>query len=204
MSIEKTSENGSYRIEGFRAEHFSLWNTGLLMDLYRDLSDENYLNIRYQISPQHDYLPETDILVEDYQMLGNGWEGSLGYRHMNFDEGDVDIGRLGIGRYWKNWYGRGVYETIEKGANHSNFYSLILRRYLENSDNYFELSMGTGKEITEVSASNPARTIRTQSFGLEYQFFVNDRTGFDFNFNYVEPDGQATRRSFEVSYLRRW
>ncbi len=203
-SLQRNTKFGSYRFEAFRAQHFSVWNTGLLADIYRDLFPSNYVNVRFQVSPEADFLPQTDLLIEDYQMLGSGWEGSLGYRIMNFENTDVDIGKIGLGRYWGNWYGRGVYRRIIKPSATGNVYSLSLRRYLGNSDNYFEVRGSTGEELVEASSRNPALTLQTQSVGATYHFFVNNHSGFEFNFDYVDPDRQALRRAFEINYIRRW
>jgi YaiO family outer membrane protein len=204
VSVEKTMESASLTLEAFRARHFNTWNTGLVLDTYLDLDNERYLNLRYQVSTEHDFLPRHDMLIEGYQPFGFGWEGSLGVRRMNFDNNDVDIVKLGLARYWGDWYGRYVIRDITNNTSNGLFNSLILRRYLNGSENFVELRGGQGEEVVEVSRSNPAGTIDTESFGARCQFYLDQTNGFDLSVNYVGPDGQAIRRSATIQYLRRW
>lgn len=203
-SIKKNLDFGSLTMGAFRAEHFNTWNTGILMDGYFDLPGSRYLNLRYQVSPEHDFLPKNDVLVEGYQPFGSGWEGSLGFRAMDFDNSDVRILKVGLARYWGNFYGRYVIRDISNETSDGLFNSLSLRWYINGPDHFVGLRGGVGEEVIEISPSNPAGTVETETIGARYQVFLDETNGFDLSVNYVGPDGQAIRRSVSVDYLRRW
>lgn len=204
VSLQKDFDPGTVKLEVFQAKHFNTWNTGILLDTYWDLSSGRYINLRYQTSPQGDFLAKSDIMAEIYQPFGHVWEGSLGFRTMNFNGNQVNIRKVGLARYWGSWYGRWVIRDIANNTSSGIFHTLNLRRYLDGSDEFVGIRGGIGEGVVEVSRSNPAGTIDTLTLGARYQFYFNEKNGFDLSVGYVGPDGQALRRSVTIEYLHRW
>ena len=164
------------------------------------------MNGTYRHSPEHDFLPRHDGRLELFQGFGSGFEGSLNARFMNFDAVDVDIYGLSLGRYWNDWYVRGNLSRSQDTRNsQGTFGQLTVRNYYRvNNDDYWEGSVGLGKDQVNVGPTRQSLTQTTESFTLLWHRYWTRKWGTELSYRYTGPDRSATRQRVSVLVLRRW
>lgn len=123
----------------------------LEVDAYPNLKKGTYLYLNGGYA-KNNVFPYTRFGLELYQKLPKSFEASVGFRYMNFeqkslielDSTKVLIYTATLGKYIGNYWisGRTFITPGDKGFSKS--FIFILRRYLEDADNYLSLSVGTG------------------------------------------------------------
>ncbi|MEW6238547.1 MAG: YaiO family outer membrane beta-barrel protein [Candidatus Omnitrophota bacterium] len=202
-SVKRKFSNGVLGIEGFQAQRFSEIDEGAAIDGYLDLWREAYGNLRLQIVPGADFMPQTDALLELYQDVGGGWEISGNYRLMDYSNDDINIYGFSIGKYLDDWYIRGRLNFTPKRDNVFVSGALSLRRYF-GEDNFLELGGGLGEEIVTLGAGPLIEGRKTKSISLKGQKYFLPHWGVALIYEFYEIDRAWNYHSVSVEILTRW
>jgi len=123
------------------------------VDAYVDVGENSYLYLNLGYSSSH-LFPDYRYGAEYWHNFPNGWEGSLGFRLLDFDTSNVWIytGSIAkyLGNYWISW--RPNYVDKDDGSSFSN--GLAVRRYLGGRFEYAELSASGGVSNEDNLPSN--------------------------------------------------
>ncbi|MCP3981098.1 MAG: YaiO family outer membrane beta-barrel protein [bacterium] len=163
------------------------------VDAYPRVAPDSYLFLNAGVSST-DLFPELRYSAEFYHNFERGYEGSAGFRRLEFDSSDVMIytgtAAKYMGRYWLAL--RPNYVTKDDGNSTSG--SLALRRFFGGRYEYAELVVGGGTEsqddfITQTEDSLDSFKVRFElrrrvsdrmilkgNAGVRSQEFLNDRT----------------------------
>jgi YaiO family outer membrane protein len=141
----------SHKFQGFgsvvfrvnRADRFDREGFQYEIDAYPKLAPGLYMYLNAGVSSDS-LFPDQRYGAQIYKSLGNGWEASLGFRYLKFNDSTV-IYTGSIGRYWGNYYltftPYVVPDEID-GASASG--ALELRYYRTSGDDYWAFRGGYG------------------------------------------------------------
>lgn len=206
LRIGHHTEEHTVLFEYDRMGRFDRWNDQYGLDIYHDLWERAHLNATYRRSPQHEFLPRDDARIELFQGFGQGFEGSLNLRTMRFDNLEVDLYGASLGFYRGNWYLRGNLTRSLDTRNTSGLYGQLTTRhyYRGTSDDYWEISVGSGKDQIDESPGRQAVTRTTETFSLFWQRYWTPLWGTELSYDYTGPEDSVTRQTISFMLLRRW
>jgi len=189
------------------ASRFGRRDAGGFADVYHTLWRRAYGNVRVQVLPGADVLPVTDVGVEIFQGLAGGWEPSVGYRFMTFENTDVHITSASAARFLGPWYSRVRLSHATSGnlADGSLSAAGLLRRYLVTDDatQFVEAGAGVGGEA--VTTGVGAIDVRRTSFvTVSGQRYVRRTLGLGATITHATFEGIPRRTGASVSLLARW
>jgi len=128
--------------------------------------------------------PDWRASAEWFQGFGDGFEGSLGYRRLAFDD-DVDLFTASLGKYLGNWLVHGRVYVPEDDVS----FQALARRYFGDRGSYLGLRAGAGREeirtaVDVVTLDDHAlvaegRFVSAQRWTLTGRAGVNDLGGDD-------------------------
>lgn len=162
------------------------------LDAYPAIAKGIYMYFSTAFSNRKNF-PYSRFSMEPYFKLPSGFEMSLGFRYLNFDDKRIvtfDSSKVliytgTIGKYYGNyWFSLRPY-LIHGKEKWSKSLNLTIRRYLSDADSYFSLVVGTGISPDEQEfAINPGYYLKSNKISLEYQqkiayrIILDGRTGF--------------------------
>ena len=153
------------------------------LDLHPKFSKtfHGYLNYGYSQSPIY---PNHRFGADIYVNLPKSLEVSMGMRYLDFGKSNAQIITGSVGLYKGNYYfSLRPYITPPKDKEGIGFSgSLLVRRYLRDSENYLGINavVGYAPELKQLSLDNVLLAenllyIKSQQLILEYQFKIKDR-----------------------------
>ena len=202
--VRRTFSRGSLAFESIRTRRFSMWDEAAALDGYLDLWPRAYGNLRLQVTSDADVLPRSDYAVEIFQGLGDGWEISGNYRHMDYPNDNVDIYGVSLGKYVGDWYLRGRTSFLHERGSFISSHGFFARRYLKTVDDFLEVGGGRGKELVTIGAGPRIETHRTHFFTLRMQKFLSPRLGFTVAADYNDQEDLPVGRGFSFGIITRW
>lgn len=178
FSVKRDFSKNTVIINLFNTKRFNKADAGFNLDLYQELWNRSYGNVKLQIVPKARVSPASDVFFEIYQGFGRGWELSANYRNMNFSDTSVDIYGISIGKNINDWYLRNRSSLIpkEEGLDFSSF--IFSRKYLNTVDDYFEVGFGQGWENEFSPIKNKVVLRQKTTLLLKYQIFLTPLMGF--------------------------
>ena len=125
-----------------------------------------YLNAGYSSSSIY---PRYRFGGEIYQGFRAGVDASIGMRHLRFPSGNVNIYTGSIGKYYGNYWisFRPFITPSDTGTSHSGI--VLIRRYLEDADNYVTLSLSAGTSPDERYTTFDQFRLKSQSAGFDFR-----------------------------------
>lgn len=174
----KNSVSGSFEYESFRGDSTDSWELAVVeyshkfqgfgsvvfrvnrgdrfdregfqyeIDAYPKLAPGLYMYLNVGVSGD-DLFPDQRYGAQIYKSLGNGWEASLGFRYLKFDDSTM-IYTGSVGRYWGNWYATLTpYVVPDEIDGTSASGALELRYYRTSGDDYwaFRGSYGNAPDV---------------------------------------------------------
>ncbi|MBA4405925.1 hypothetical protein C0389_01490 [bacterium] len=149
------------------ARRFEENGTQFEVDMYPRFGDGiySYLNFGYS---KDDIFPSQRYGASLYLSLPWSFEIDGGFRILKYSS-DIWIYTAALGKYIGNyWFSLRTFITpqVEK-ASHS--YSLLMRYYPSDADNYFSLTIGTGISPEESSVDLLGNWLKSDKIGLAYQ-----------------------------------
>jgi YaiO family outer membrane protein len=162
------------------------------LDAYPVIAKGIYMYFSTAFSNKKNF-PYSRLSMEPYFKLPSGFEMSLGFRYLNFDNNSIvtlDSNKVliytgTIGKYSGNyWFSVRPY-LIRGEEKWSKSVNLTVRRYLSDADSYLSLVVGTGISPDEREfAIDPGYYLKSSKISLEYQqkiayrLILDGRTGF--------------------------
>ncbi|GAB3100307.1 YaiO family outer membrane beta-barrel protein [Lysobacter terrae] len=207
VALRRKFDGGSLALEMLRAHRFDQHDTAWALDGYVNLWARAYANVRYQRGPSGDLFPENAWRAELFQGVGNGWELSGSYDHLEFGGADTDMYGLGVGRYFGNFYAR--YRALHVpgvGSGSLSHRGQLRWYYAGNADDYFEVSAGHGRSHEREFGGGFDRVVADShsSFGLTYVKFFAPRWGFKLGADFANDVDGFDERSVTATLYTRW
>ena len=170
LSYGRKTKLGSVIARVNYARRFGIQGLQYELDAYPKISENNYGYLNYGFSVNK-LFPDNRYGAELYHNFPHAYEGSLGFRLLDFGSSKVDIYTATIGKYISNyWISFRTFVTPDReGTSISG--SLSLRLYFGDSEDYFGLKAGYG--VSPDDRRNPLKseenlTLKTNSLKLEY------------------------------------
>lgn len=155
-----------------------------------------YLDLNY--STPANSLPRTSWLLEIYQHLYDGLEGSLGYWRMHFRTTNVSVYLGSLGYYFKDYYFslRGYYTPEETGKN---FSWVVQGRKYFGPENYFYLSFGSGSRPFEITNLGDLIFIKSLLFGGGFNFYFMTHWKLEGHFSLIKEKDDPHRTTVSLT-----
>jgi YaiO family outer membrane protein len=204
VALRRKFDRGSLALEMLRADRFGNHGSAWALDGYVSLWDRAYANVRYQHGG--DLFADNAWRAELFQGVGNGWELSGSYDHMEFGGSDTDMYGVGVGRYWGNFYARYRMLHVPGVGSGSLSHRAQLRYYYAgNADDYFEVSAGHGRSH-ELANSGFDRVVGSShsSYGASYVNYFTPHWGFKVGVGFANDVDGFDERSISASLYSRW
>jgi YaiO family outer membrane protein len=204
VSLRRKFDRGSLALEMLRGHRFDTHDTAWALDGYVTLWDRAYANLRYQRGPSGDLFPEHAWRGELFQGVGQGWELSGSYDHLQFDGSDTDMYGVGVGRYVGNFYAR--YRALYvSGSGNLSHRGQLRYYYAGNADDYFEVSAGYGRSH-EAETGGFDRVVGSDhsSVGVTYVKFFRPKWGLKLGADYANDVDGFDERSITAALYTRW
>jgi YaiO family outer membrane protein len=135
------------------ADRFHDTGTQYEIDAYPEVGENGYAYLNFGVSSSR-LFPDYRYGAEYFHSLPKGWEGSLGFRMLDFDTNNVWIytGTIAkyLGNYWIAW--RPNYVDKDDGSSFSN--GVAARRYFGSRWEYAEISASGGVSNEDNLPSN--------------------------------------------------
>lgn len=160
LQVARRFTGGSIGVGVTEVRRFDRRDGAWSVDVYRALWSGAHGNVRAQVAREGVVLPASDVSAELYQALGSGWEPSVGFRRLGYDD-PVFLSSLSLGKYvGDRWYGRVRGTMAERGGGGGGtFGSALLRRYLGSSREFLELSAGGGEEAVTAGVTSSGSVV---------------------------------------------
>jgi YaiO family outer membrane protein len=206
VALRRKFDRGSLALEMLRAQRFGEHDTAWALDGYASLWQRAYANVRYQRGPDGGLFPDNAWRMELFQGVGQGWELSGSYDHLEFGGADTDMYGVGVGRYFGNFYAR--YRLLHVpgvGSGSLDHRAQLRWYYAGNADDYFELSGGHGRSH-ELDAGGFDRVVADShsSFGASYVKFFAPHWGFKLGAGVANDVDGFDERSVTATLYSRW
>ena len=179
---------GSVMFKYYRARHFGSDGDQFELYAFPKLRDGTWGEVALAASPEGDLYPHYRIQLDLYQSLGSGWEASLGFRHLGFDDSvQIFVGTLT--KYRGDWMliGRTFVTPDEAGVSVS--FHGALRHYFRDGTSYFGLRYGYGASREEINNVNDLEiaTLASHSVGADVDLGLGSMSiGLNGAFHYGE------------------
>ncbi|GAB3344649.1 YaiO family outer membrane beta-barrel protein [Lysobacter tyrosinilyticus] len=205
-SLRRKFERGSLALEMLRAHRFGEHDTAWALDGYASLWERAYANVRYQRGPDDGLFPNNAWRVELFQGVGQGWELSGSYDHLEFDGSDTDMYGVGVGRYWGDFYAR--YRALHVpgvGSGSLNHRGQLRWYYAGNADDYFEASISHGRSH-ELDTTGFDRVVDSShsSYSVSYVKFFAPQWGVKLGAGFANDVDGFDERSVSAMLYSRW
>lgn len=153
-----------------RAERGEDDGTELALEAYPRFGSRTYALLSAAAASGDPVYPDWRLGLEIYHGFAGGWEGSLGYRRLEFDDG-VDLATASLGHYVGNWLFSGrVYVTEDDTAVQG-----IARRYFGEGRQYVGLRIARGSARSEVRTDIDLAAFDSTEAAVEGRFHLGSR-----------------------------
>ena len=177
-------------------------------DAYPKISENNYGYLNYGFSCDG-LFPSNRYGAEWYHNFPHAFEGSVGFRLLDFGSSGVDIYTATLGKYVGNyWISLRSYVTPDNdGTSVSG--ALSARRYFSDSENYIGLKLSYGvspDDNRKPIDSEKNLTLKTRSVKVEYNHIFNKRwivsAGFNVGNEQLQPGDYSGYYTFDIGFSR--
>ena len=169
------------------ARRFGIDDNQLELEAYPRIRPGTYAWVDAGWSPQANLYPHYRLGFDIYQSLPAGWEISLGYRRLGFDD-PVNIYVGSLGKYWRSWLFSGRVFVTPGVAGTSTTYSVAARQYFRDGLGYYGFRYGWGRSPEEIRDLNTLAILHSQTLGAELAFPLPRGWEIDGRVSYGEED----------------
>lgn len=203
-SFKREFEPGTLILKVLRTRRFGNWDQALVLDSYIDIWLGAYANLTYQQSVNRKFLPSNTVRLEIYQGFLHGWEVSGSYGHMNFPTTKVDLYSLLTAKYAGPWYIRTRVLWVPLSNKPSLSYTLSVRRYLGNVDDFIDAHYGWSTVQENINSIEDLSRIQTQSLLIRIEKTLLKDIIFLFQYSLrAEKDSYSTQ-AISLGTIYRW
>jgi YaiO family outer membrane protein len=165
LSLRAPTPVGSIIGTETRADQFSLASYQTNLEFYPHFRPGTYGYLEFGYSADGNLYPGYRGSADLFQSIGNGFEVSGGYRHLQFSSG-VDIYAFAIAKYRGNWLftARGFLTPGDPGPSGTALFSA--RRFLgsEGRHDYLEFRFSQGASPALANTIGEVQTLASSSF----------------------------------------
>jgi YaiO family outer membrane protein len=198
---------GSISFKASAADRYQSQDTQYEIDAYPRLWEGGYAELNMGASSGH-LFPNTRQGAEIFTALGNGYEASLGVRHMAFANSAVTIYTGSFSKYVGDYLFTLRPYLTPSNIGTSRSVGIKLTRYFSDADRYVRLSASTGKSPEERTFPPNIVTLRSHALGIEGQWSPKKATFISPSFSHERQElaffpGQyvgVDKLSFSLSY----
>jgi YaiO family outer membrane protein len=168
LSLKRRLGFGSLLFKYYRARHFGFDGDQFELHAFPRLRDGTWLELAAAASPQGDLYPSWRLQADLYQSLGRGFEASLGFRHLGFDD-SVQIVVATLSKYHGDWMLLArTFVTPDEAGVSASFHGAV-RRYFRDGSSYLGLRYGYGASREEINNANDLEiaTLASHSVGAD-------------------------------------
>ncbi len=202
--LERRFDGGALLVEGFRSRRFGEWDAGAVGEAYVELGSRTYLHARGQVVPDALALPTSDVRLELFQGVGDGWEVSASGRRMAVRSEDIWVYGASTAKYLGSWYLRGRADVSSSTGGEALYVTGAARRYLTGVEGLVELSAGTGREVADVAAGPVVDLRDGSSVALRLEAFPRHALGLGAGVSWATLDGVPDRIGGRLGLIYRW
>ncbi len=169
------------------ASRFSIQGTMFEIESYPKIRKGTYSYLALASSGSSIY-PETKAGLEIFQELPKAYEASLGMRYLRVPEERISVFTASIGKYaGNNWINARTFITPQT-ASLSKSWSLVLRHYLADPDEYWELNGGAGEVPDENLGAEEISYLGARRLELTLQKKLRQRTLIQVRLNFLNQE----------------
>jgi YaiO family outer membrane protein len=153
-----------------RAERGADEGLEISVEAYPRINPKTYAWIQAAVSDDSTVYPDWRFGAELYQTFGTFWEGSLGYRRLEFDDG-VDLVTASLGRYVGSWLV--VSRVYVSDADTS--VQLAARRYSGDGRQFIGVRAARGSAREQIRTDIDLAAFDSTELALESRFVFGER-----------------------------
>lgn len=151
-----------------QARRFATTGNQFEIDSYPSLREGTYMYLNTGYSSDSIF-PKYRFGAEIYQSFGQGWEGSLGFRRLIFQNSNITLGTATVGKYIGNYYYLLRINTVPDELADSNSFTLQVRKYFGDTD-YLAFSVGSGKSLSQIASDDRVFILNSKKAAIDAEF----------------------------------
>ncbi|MCH7732810.1 MAG: YaiO family outer membrane beta-barrel protein [Candidatus Marinimicrobia bacterium] len=203
-SLKREFKSGTLILKGLRTRRFGEWDRALVIDSYLDAWTGAYANITYQHAINRQFLPTNTFRLEIYQGFASSWEVSGTYGRMNFPKTKVNLYSLLLAKYAGPWYIRSRVLLVPLPDKSSQSYSLSVRRYLGNVDDFIDAVYGWSTVQENIKTVDDLTHVQSQSFLIRFEKKLIENIIVTAQYSTRSEKNSYTTQSINVGTTYRW
>ena len=195
---------GALALEYIRADRFGETDAAFRPDLHVNLWRRASANVSWQRSPGSNFLARSDLYVELFQAIPDGWVPSLFYRRMKFPDLNADFFGVGMQKYTRNWYTRFRFAVVD--VQHRTYPVLMgqVRYYFPGNEAHVTAYAGYGQEAMAVGLGPDVVTTSAFSAALYLQGYFTRHLGLTLGVNAEYTDVLPARFGLTAGLITRF
>ncbi len=168
IQVRRATQVGSLIVRGSRAERFGLTDNLFEVDMYPRFRTGTYAYVSVGWAPDARLYPKYRYGADLYQSLGAGFEGSFGFRRLEFSS-TTDIYVASMNKYVGNWLltGRMYYVPDRTGATSRSYHGSFRRYFGADGTNYVGARYSHGFSREEVLSLNDFEVLNSDTVAGE-------------------------------------
>ncbi|MEW6126113.1 MAG: YaiO family outer membrane beta-barrel protein [Acidobacteriota bacterium] len=168
VSVSRQTKIGSMIGRVNHAKRFNDHATQFEIDSYPRLRQGTTAYWNVGVSSSYAF-PKFRFGAEVYQKLSDGFDSSIGVRYLHFTGANIMIYTGSIGKYHGNYLFQFHPFITPSSIGSSVSGNFSVRRYLENADNYFTVSVGLGSSPDERYNALELIRLKSQKLGVDWR-----------------------------------
>jgi len=169
LAVDPSDAHAAHLLEGLH-DGRRLWE----VEAYPRIRPGTYGYVEAGLSPDATFYPHYRAGGEIYQNLTHGFEGSAGYRWLDFSTA-VNIFTGSITKYQGNWMFTGRIYSTPDSAGTSNALQFLTRRYFGDGGNYLGVRYGWGSSVVETPSLLATQVLSSSNYYGEANWAIKRR-----------------------------
>jgi YaiO family outer membrane protein len=179
-----------------RAERGGQGGVEISVEAYPRINPKTYAWLQAAVSDDTTVYPDWRLGAELYQTFGTFWEGSLGYRRLEFD-GGVDLYTASLGRYVGSW----LLVSRAFVSDDDTSVQLAARRYSGDGRQFIGVRAARGSARDQIRTDIDLGAFDSTEIALESRLVFGERWLGDLIVGYGSGDDGAPDRFFATASL---
>jgi len=169
ISLRGPTPLGSFIGSVSRADRFGEHSNHLLLEAYPHIRPGTYAYVAVGGSPDAVLYPQYNVGADLYQSLGHGYEGTGGYRRLQFSD-DVNIFTAALYKYYGNWLFSGrIYLTPDNlGVSKTGAFSARRLFGEEGVHDFLEFHFSYGSSKSLATTTLDLISLNSTRYSVEY------------------------------------
>lgn len=167
LTVKKNFAFGAALVRAVHGSRFGLDDDQIELELYPKFGTKSYAFLNVGYSPHARLYPRSRFGAEFFQGFGSGFEGSIGYRRLNFPEA-ANLYTASLSKYSGDW----LFTVRGYHSEEANSLQGMARRYLGSAENYVGLRLGNGSTRDEIRSVTDVEVLDSFEVAGEARFVV--------------------------------